>query len=54
MSDKEFRVLLNLFMVSDPWPLTDSEQEQMEEMLNREAVKRGHENWVVAYHEIKV
>ena len=52
MTVHELRVLLDLFMVSDPWPLEDAGHRLMEAMLDRESLARGHENWVVAYHEM--
>lgn len=51
MNDKEFRTFLNLMMVSDPWPLSKIDNELMEGFANNESVKRGFDNWIVAYHE---
>ena len=54
MSDKEFRVLLDLFMVSDPWPLDEEEsQETIRHMLNEESRTIGYADWVEAYHKFK-
>jgi len=50
MSDKAFRVLLDLFMVSDPWPLTEEARHEYEQILCAEASRRGHNGWVEAYH----
>lgn len=53
MTDKEFRALLNLYMVSDPWPLEDKESNAaVGRVLARESDRRGYEDWVGAYHEI--
>lgn len=51
MNDQEFRVLLDLCMVSDPWPLGEDERETFDRMLKRESERRGFDSWVVAYHE---
>lgn len=51
MNDEQFRVLLDLFMVSDPWPLEISKHETMKDMLHEESVERGYDDWVHAYHE---
>lgn len=50
MNDYAFRVLLSLYMVSDPWPLTADENVAMEMYLNKESSERGFENWIDAYH----
>jgi len=49
-SDFEFRTLLDLYMVVDPWPLTDLHEWQFRKMLETEAKRRGFRNWVQAYH----
>lgn len=52
ISDEAFRVLLDLFMVSDPWPLEDDTSKGiLFGFLCAEASKRGYDDWVVAYHE---
>jgi hypothetical protein len=53
MNSLQFRALLDLFMVSDPWPLTDIQQDYIEELIEYEATQRGFETWVDAYHEFK-
>ena len=50
MDDRIFEVLLNWFMVSDPWPLTEKEHDMIEAFLDEESKKRGEDNWVCAYH----
>lgn len=52
MKDGLFRSLLDLFMVSDPWPCTEEGQEIIEEMLDKEAKRRGYETWVHAFHNL--
>lgn len=50
MSDKEFRALLDWFMVSDPWPLDEFAHKTIQTMLDLESVRRGFPTWVDAYH----
>lgn len=51
MSDEIFRILLDLFMVSDPWPLAKESNDLLEAELNRESTARGYDAWQVAFHE---
>lgn len=51
VADSVFRVLLDLMMVSDLWPLSTAEQGQMLAFLTAEANKRGYDSWEEAYHE---
>lgn len=51
VSDDAFRVLLDLYMVSDPWPLSDRENGVLFAFLSAEASKRGFDSWTEAYHE---
>ena len=55
----ELRVLLDLFMVSDPWPLEEGPAEwrahkpshmTMLWLVDSESRLRGYEDWVDAYH----
>lgn len=46
MNYKQFRALLNLTMVSDPWPTTQEEQIEVKEFLSEEANRRGFKSWV--------
>lgn len=50
MSDKTFRVLLDLFMVSDPWPLREEAHHEYEQVLEAESSRRGYNGWLDAYH----
>jgi len=52
MNDKTYRAFLDLFMCSDPYPDTKENEAIVRDFLDDEARKRGHENWVVAYHEV--
>jgi hypothetical protein len=47
----EFRTLLELMMVSDPWPLKDHHRTFLVSLLNDEAEERGYEDWIAAYHD---
>lgn len=49
--DPAFRVLLDLYMVSDPWPLTDTDKGVMFGFLTAEAHKREFDDLMDAYHE---
>lgn len=49
-SAQEYGALLSLVMVSDPWPTTGSDRQQIVELLNREAETRDYTDWVHAYH----
>ena len=50
LSDRQFQTLMDLTMVSDPWPL-DYGNEEITELLHAEARSRGFDGWYVAYHE---
>lgn len=54
MNDEEFRALLDLYMVSDPWPLTSEKSNTIRKLLSGEAQERGFDGWVEAYHEMEV
>lgn len=47
----EYWLLMQLTMVSDPWPLSDLDHERMVDMLNKEAEAREYDSWIHAYHE---
>jgi hypothetical protein len=49
MSDEQFRVLMSLVMVSDPWPLQVGKSD-IDELLDDEARFRGFCDWIAAYH----
>jgi len=57
LSDPQFRSLLDLFMCSDPWPISDQGtgdgHKTIESLLDIEAKSRGYIDWVGAYHEFK-
>ena len=50
LTRKQFRVLLDLFMVSDPWPLERAKHDTMDEMLDSMAKGFGYEDWIIAWH----
>lgn len=51
ITDEAFRVLLDLYMVSDPWPLEPKQNAAMLGFLSAEASKRDYDSWEEAYHE---
>ena len=51
MTDKFFRLFLDLLMASDPWPLEKAAQIELDGEADRESVRRGFDNWIVAFHE---
>lgn len=51
MSDEEFRIFMDLLIVSDPWPL-EYGKDQMNDLADSLARDRGYDNWIVAYHSI--
>lgn len=51
IADDAYRVLLDLLMVSDPWPLETADHGKMLAFLGAEASKRGYDSWEDAYHE---
>jgi len=53
LSAREFGVLLQLLMVSDPWPLAEIDRDRLVEMLNEESRSRNYEDWVHALHEME-
>ena len=53
MGNKEYRALLDLIMCSDPWPVPDENQKIIEILADKEAMRRGFNNWVIAYHKFK-
>ena len=53
LSDLEFDTMLELLMVSDLWPLLHDGglgHAALSVLLDREAMARGHRNWISAYH----
>jgi len=51
LTDEEFRVLLDLIMVSDPWPIEQRNKRTLINLLNGESRKRGYVGHIQAYHE---
>lgn len=54
LTETEFKSLLNLVMVSDPWPSGRKGERTLKGLLDYEAGVRGYEDWVEAYHELQV
>jgi hypothetical protein len=58
MTDQQFRALLDLFMCSDPWPVSPeieyfNSRDIILSLLDEEAKKRGCRDWIDAYHNIR-
>ena len=51
MIDDIFLIMLEWFMVSDPWPLDEAKHDKIEFVLNIESKNRGYDTWVDAYHD---
>ena len=51
-TDTEFRALLDLVMVSDPWPLPGEHESAVNAYLTKESQRRGYADWVEAYHDL--
>ena len=51
MDDREFRIFLDLLMVSDPWPL-EYGNETMTDLADTMARERGYDDWIEAYHKM--
>ena len=54
LSDQEFRVLLNLFMISDPWQLDNDGEDTIRSLLQKESKLRDFEDWIHSFHEFEV
>lgn len=52
LEDDEYVTFLDWLMVSDQWPLGESERAIVKHVLNREAEARGYADWLDAYHEM--
>ena len=52
MKRHEFRALLDLLMVSDPWPLDKAGEVILKAFADKEAKKRGFDNWIEAYMKL--
>ena len=52
MSKDELRVLCELKMVLDPWPLDEADNNIFTVMLDRECRKQGFDDWIEAWHEL--
>lgn len=51
LNDAQFRALLNLMMVSDPWPLSGTDSFLLETLATDEARRRNYKDWIEAYHK---
>ena len=53
MSEEQYRVLMDLVMCSDPWPLSDKARGVVTDLMDEEAEARGYETWTDAYHALE-
>lgn len=51
ITDEAFRVLLDFYMVSDPWPLDQNQKAVFFGFLTAESHKRDYTDLIEAYHE---
>ena len=52
LDDKTFWYMLEWFMVSDPWVLSEEAHKCIQEFLDSESINKNYENWIDAYHEL--
>lgn len=52
MKDKQFKALLEIFMVSDAWGENDANRDIVVDMLNNEARLRGYDDATIAYETL--
>lgn len=50
--DREFRLMLDLTMASDPSPLNDADDAALRECLDRRARSLGFTDWIEAFHRL--
>lgn len=54
MTSQELEALCNWMMVSDPFPLPESQHQTIIAFLNRSANLFRYNDWVEAYHRFKI
>ena len=54
MRNLAFRALLDLLMISDPWPLDEKSHDELRCFADKESRLRGHDDWIEAYHDYKL
>ncbi|OGD09392.1 MAG: hypothetical protein A2Y86_05255 [Candidatus Aminicenantes bacterium RBG_13_62_12] len=52
MKRHELRVLVDLLMVSDPWPLDEAGEVILKDFADKEARRQGLDNWIEAYMKL--
>ena len=52
--DEVFRTLLDLYMISNPWPLGQNQKAVFFGFLTAESHKRDYTDLIEAYHEFEV
>jgi len=54
LTDVQLRSLVDLLMVSDPWPLSREARVALVTLADAESKIRGFYDWYSAYHEMGV
>lgn len=49
----QVRALLDWYMVSDPFPLSEQQHNEITEFMNMISIAEGYDDWVDAYHNLK-
>ena len=52
--DREFRLMLDLTMASDPSPLSEVDDDALRRFLDARARASGFEDWIEAFHRLPV
>lgn len=52
LTTAQFRALLDLWMVSDPWPLDEWQHDELGRFITEASKSLGFEDWVEAYHRL--
>ncbi len=50
LTHNQLKALCELMMVSDPWPLEDHQHTAIEELIDNESKRHGHDDWIDFYH----
>lgn len=53
LTDEQFRMLLDLTMVTDPWPLGPDENDILIAFITEQSEAFGYNDWVEAYHRFQ-
>lgn len=53
IGEERLRVLMDLSMCSDPWPLSHAARDLIDDWLNEQAFALGFDGWIDAYHRLE-